>query len=250
MVLGERLQRQGANIHTGVEVQGIERHGETFDLRLPNGELISAECIIVATPAFRAADLLSGLDASLAADLAAIPHVSTAIVTLAYRRDDIDHPLSGHGYVVPRIEGSPILACTWSSRKWEHRAPAGWELIRVFLGRSGQLQDEVINADNDVFVALARQEAESRLGIRTAPALTRVHRWPQAMPQYHLGHPERVARIGNALCAQPGLFLAGNAYSGVGLPDCIASGERAAEASGVYLDTVINAVDDKVGLHL
>ena len=91
------------------------------------------------------------LDPLLAADLGAIPHVSTAIVTLAYRRDEIAHPLPGHGYVVPRIERSPILACTWSSRKWEHRAPEGWELIRVFLGRSGQLQGEILNADDDTF---------------------------------------------------------------------------------------------------
>jgi oxygen-dependent protoporphyrinogen oxidase len=249
-VLADRLRDEGATIRTGVAVKAIGRHDGAFNLEMEDGVLVSAETVIVATPAFRASQLLSGLDRLLSADLGAIPHVSTAIVTLAYRRDEIAHPLPGHGYVVPRVERSPILACTWSSRKWEHRAPQGWELMRVFLGRSGHLQDEVVNADNDFFVALARDEVERRLGVATAPALARVHRWPLGMPQYHLGHLDRVARINSALVAHSGLFLAGNAYGGVGLPDCIASGERAAEAAAAYLGTMANNVNDNVSIGL
>ena len=126
-------------------------------------------------------------------ELAAIPHASTAIVTLAYRREEISHPLDGHGYVIPRAEGSPILACTWSSRKWAGRAPEGWELIRVFIGRAGQ--EEVLAADDETLVALAVQEVAARLGVTAPASLTRVRRWPRGMPQYLLGHPERVARI-------------------------------------------------------
>lgn len=248
--LADRLRDCGATVRTGVGVTSVGRSGATFNLELDAGESMAAGSIIVATPAFRAADALAGLDPNLAADLEAIPHVSTAIVTLAFRREDIAHPLHGHGYVVPRIERSPILACTWSSRKWKHRAPDGWELIRVFLGRSGQLQNEIRDTDDDAFIALARAEAESRLGVSTAPAFAMVHRWPQGMPQYHLGHPERVARIDSALAAHPGLLLAGNAYGGVGIPDCIASGERAADAAAFYLATVMDRVVDSVSLGL
>jgi oxygen-dependent protoporphyrinogen oxidase len=165
--------------------------------------------------------------------LAAIPHVSTAIVTLAYRREEISHPLDGHGYVIPRAEGSPILACTWSSRKWAGRAPEGWELIRVFIGRAGQ--EEVLAADDETLIALAVQEVAARLGVTAPASLTQVRRWPRGMPQYLLGHPERVARIEGTARKHAGLYLAGNAFHGVGLPDCIASGERAADAAAAHL---------------
>ena len=129
------------------------RSGSAFDVRLAAGDSIQADAVIVATPAYAAADLLADLDPVLAAELDAIPHASTAIVTLAYRREEISHPLDGHGYVIPRAEGSPILACTWSSRKWAGRAPEGWELIRVFIGRAGQ--EDVLAADDETLVALA-----------------------------------------------------------------------------------------------
>jgi oxygen-dependent protoporphyrinogen oxidase len=169
----------------------------------------------------------------LATELAAIPHASTAIVTLAYRREEIRHPLDGHGYVIPRAERSPILACSWSSRKWAGRAPEGWELIRVFIGRAGQ--EETLATDDDTLVALAVQEVAARLGVTAPASLTRIRRWPRGMPQYLLGHPERVARIEAAQRKHAGLYLAGNAFHGVGLSDCIASGERAADAAAAYL---------------
>jgi oxygen-dependent protoporphyrinogen oxidase len=154
-------------------------------------------------------------------------------VTLAYRREEIAHPLDGHGYVIPRAEGSPILACTWSSRKWAGRAPEGWELVRVFIGRLGQ--EDILAADDQTLVTLAVQEVSARLGVSAPPSLMRVRRWPRGMPQYVLGHPERVARIEDAVRTHPGLYLAGNAFHGVGLPDCIVSGERAADAAAAHL---------------
>ena len=156
-------------------------------------------------------------------------------VSLAYRRAEIPHPLSGHGYVVPRGEGGPILACTWSSRKWAGRAPDGWELLRVFIGRAGHLQQELATLPDEALVALAQEEIAARLGVSAPPRIVRVQRWPRGMPQYLLGHPERIARIEAAGRSHPGLFLAGSAYHGVGLPDCIASGERAAKAALAHL---------------
>ncbi len=234
--LASTLRQQGVAIRTGAAVTGLSRAGSGYKVHLASGERIAADAVIVAAPAYAAAEILAGLDGELTADLAAIPHASTAIVSLGYRREEIPYPLSGHGYVVPRIEGGPILACTWSSRKWAGRAPEGCELLRVFVGRAGAIQEELPAMSDEHLLALARQEVGQRLGITAAPLLSRVQRWPRGMPQYILGHPERVARIEKAARHQPGLYLAGNAYRGVGLPDCIASGERAADAALARLE--------------
>jgi protoporphyrinogen/coproporphyrinogen III oxidase len=233
IALEKRLRDAGATIVFGDPAVAVTRSGSAFDVRLAAGGSIHADAVIVATPAYAAASLLADLDPVLAAELDAIPHASTAIVTLAYRREEISHPLDGHGYVIPRVEGSPILACTWSSRKWASRAPEEWELIRVFIGRAGQ--EDVLAADDEALVALAVNEVSTRLGVNAPASLTRVRRWPRGMPQYLLGHPERVARIESMGCKHAGLYLAGNAFHGVGLPDCIASGERAADAAAAYL---------------
>jgi oxygen-dependent protoporphyrinogen oxidase len=135
--------------------------------------------------------------------------------------------LTGHGYVVPRVVGGPVLACTWSSRKWVGRAPDGWELLRIFLGRSGN-GEALIEFDDETLLAIAKEEVGNRLGASGPPALGRVQRWPLGMPQYILGHPERATRIEAALAEHAGLELAGNALRGVGVPDVIRSGEDAA----------------------
>ena len=228
-----RLRDGGATLVLGNPATGVTPSGSGYNVQFAAGGAIQADAVIVATPAYAAANLLAELDPGLATELAAIPHASTAIVTLAYRSEEIRHALDGHGYVIPRAEGSPILACTWSSRKWAGRAPEGWELIRVFIGRAGQ--EEALAADDDTLVALAVQEVSMRLGVTAPASLARIHRWPRGMPQYLLGHPERVARIEAAQREHAGLFLAGNAFHGVGLPDCIASGERAADAAAAHL---------------
>jgi protoporphyrinogen/coproporphyrinogen III oxidase len=190
-----------------------------YAVEIEGREVVQADGVVLATPAFAAAELVSGLDHELAADLGEIPYAGSAIVTLGYRRDEVPHPLDGYGYVVPRSESSNVLACTWSSSKWEGRAPDGRVLLRVFAGSEDLADDEL--------VALARDEV-TLLGIRAEPVLTRSDRWPRGMPQYVLGHPERLERIDAALSNHPGLALAGAAYRGVGIPDCIHSGEEAA----------------------
>jgi oxygen-dependent protoporphyrinogen oxidase len=231
--LEQRLRDGQAALMRGVAAAAVMPSGSGFAVRLAAGGSIEADAVIVATPAYATADLLADFDPGLSAELAAIPHASTAIVTLAYRREVISHPLDGHGYVIPRAAGSPILACTWSSRKWADRASEGYELIRVFIGRAGQ--ENVLTADDESLVALAVQEVAARLGVTAPASLTRVRRWPRGMPQYLLGHPERVDRIEAACRKHAGLYLAGNAFHGVGLPDCIASGERAADAAAAHL---------------
>ncbi|MGH7785912.1 MAG: protoporphyrinogen oxidase [Candidatus Binatia bacterium] len=185
------------------------------------------DAVIVATPAHAAATLLHPLDAELGAELSAIEYASSAIASLIFRREDIPHPLDGFGFVVPRIEGRLLLAGTFSSLKYPGRAPAEYVLVRAFLG--GALQPEVLALDDGALLTAVHGELEALLGIRRPPQRSVLTRWPAAMPQYHVGHLERVARITRRGAAHPGLALAGNAYAGVGIPDCIRSGEAAAE---------------------
>src|SRR5262249_43045754 len=166
----------------------------------------------------------------LADELAAIPYASSAIVTFAVRREDVPHPLDGFGFVVPHVERRALLAGTFSSLKYPGRAPAEFVLLRAFVG--GALQPELLELDDGELLARIRHEFEQLLGIRAQPILSRIARWPRAMPQYHVGHLARVARVDTRLASLPGLRLAGNAFGGVGIPDCIRSGEAAAEQLG------------------
>ncbi|NOY99837.1 MAG: protoporphyrinogen oxidase [Chloroflexi bacterium] len=201
------------------------QHG--WDVVLDTEERLQADAVILATPAYVSGKLLASLDPELGSVLESIPYVSTATVSLAYRQDDLPRPLDGYGYVIPRREGRRALACTWTSTKFPHRAPDGYALLRIFVGRAGQEDDIAWN--DDYLLDIAREELRLTLGITAEPFLTRVFIWEKAMPQYNLGHPEKLAQIDAALTKYPGLALAGNGYRGIGIPDCIHSGEEAAK---------------------
>jgi oxygen-dependent protoporphyrinogen oxidase len=204
---------------------GPARQGP-YRLALDDDSTLEADGVILATEAHQAARLAAGVDPDLASLLGAIPYASSAAVTLAYRREDISHALDGFGFVVPRAERRPILACTFSSVKFPGRAPAGQVLLRVFLG--GALQPDVLDRDDADLAALAAGEIHRLLGSAAPPHLIRVHRHTEAMPQYLVGHLDRVQAIEARAAQHRGLALAGAAYRGVGIPDCIHSGEEAA----------------------
>ncbi|HSD83691.1 MAG TPA: protoporphyrinogen oxidase, partial [Anaerolineae bacterium] len=185
---------------------------DTWDLTLDTGEVLSADGIIIAAPGFATAQIIRSLDPSLASDLQSIPYASTATVSLAYHQSDLPRDLDGYGYVIPRREGRRALACTWTSTKFPHRAPEGYALIRVFVGRAGQDSPW----DENDLLALAKEELKLTLGVTAEPLLSRVFLWDKAMPQYNLGHPEILQRIDAALEKHPGLALAGNGYHGIG----------------------------------
>ncbi len=221
--------RSKVNMRLNMRVTRITRSSTsdlrplTLDLELENGETLTSDGIILATPAYISGTLLASFDPELASDLQSIPYASTATVSLAYRQSDLTRELDGYGYVIPRREGCKVLACTWTSTKFPHRAPDGYALIRVFVGRAGQ---DIPWNENDL-LALAKEELNLTLGITAEPILSRVFMWDKAMPQYNLGHPEILKRIDAALEKHPGLALAGNGYRGIGIPDCIHSGELA-----------------------
>ncbi|MEX2144032.1 MAG: protoporphyrinogen oxidase [Anaerolineales bacterium] len=217
-----------ANIRLESPVAHILKSNFGYGVELETGETLQADCVILATPAYASGALLTRLDPGLAAILKDIPYASTATISLAYRLSDLRRELDGYGYVIPRREGRRALACTWTSSKFPHRAPDGYALIRVFVGRAGQ--EDAMPRDTDLLVALAREELDHTLGIDADPLISKVFVWEKSMPQYNLGHPEKLAKISAQLEKFPGLALAGNGYRGIGIPDCIRSGELAVDA--------------------
>jgi len=221
------LQTNHVDLQLNSPVNSVTHHAalDTWHLKLSTGETLEADALILATPAFVSGNLFNSIDPVLASNLQRIPYASTATVSLAYRQGDLPRDLDGYGYVIPRRAGRKALACTWTSTKFPHRAPEGYVLLRVFVGRAGQ---EIPWNENDL-LALAKEELNLTLGITADPLLYRAFLWDKAMPQYNLGHPEILKQVNAALESYPGLALAGNGYQGIGIPDCIHSGELAAE---------------------
>jgi oxygen-dependent protoporphyrinogen oxidase len=215
-------------VHLNAPVERIELDGNRWRLWVSGQEGGSQfDGVILATPAHVAAGLLQSIEAELAASLGSIAHEGTAILSVAYRRDQIAHPLDGMGFVVPAIENSPILAGSFSSQKYVHRAPDGCELLRIFAG--GARAPEMAQMDEGELEARLLPELGRLLGIRGDPIYKTSARWPGTMPQYHVGHVDLVERIRSRTVALPNLDIAGNAYEGVGIPTCIHSGEQAAQ---------------------
>jgi oxygen-dependent protoporphyrinogen oxidase len=219
--------RLGGRVVLDTRVRHVERRGSGFAVHRHEGDPVYADGVIIAVAACHAARLVEAMDGDLAYRLDQIPYNSSATVTLAWPRRSIPYPLDAFGFVVPDVEGRSIVASTWSSEKYPNRAPADMALLRVFLG--GPRNQMAAEQVDEEIVATARGELRELMGIEAAPSLTRVHRHRRALPQYRVGHLDRVAEIEARLLAHPGLVLAGNAYRGVGIPDVVRSGEVAAE---------------------
>jgi protoporphyrinogen/coproporphyrinogen III oxidase len=208
-------------------IQKIERSGTAWRVYPEGADYAEFDGVIVATPAHRANQLLAPIDADLAAELGQIEYSGTAIVSLGYDLRDVGHPLDGMGAVVPSIENSPLLACSFSSQKYTHRAPPGTTLLRVFVG--GARRPELAEMPDAELLPLVLGHLRPLLRITGEPVFCDIAHWPRTMPQYHVGHQQRVARIDARLALLPGLKMASSAFRGVGLPDCIHGGELAAE---------------------
>jgi protoporphyrinogen/coproporphyrinogen III oxidase len=219
----------GGGIRVDSPVSGIlrDQREKRWTIHIDSGESLTADGIILATPAFCSGPLLTDLAPQAATELSAISYASTVTVSLAYRTDDFPTPPSSFGFVVPAVEGRNIMACTFSSLKYPGRAPAGQILLRTFSG--GSLQPELFHDDDATVERNVRGELANLLGVTAKPLFVRIWRHPNSMPQYHVGHLGRIRRIESALSQFPTLALAGSAYHGVGISDCVRSGEEAAE---------------------
>ncbi|MDZ4860412.1 MAG: protoporphyrinogen oxidase [Candidatus Hydrogenedentes bacterium] len=207
--------------------QTIERIGSSYQIKTGQGHSINAEYVVVTIPAFRAAALLASLDGEAATNLEAIPYAGITVVCSAYTRQQVDHPLGGFGYLVPKREGKRTLGCLWTSSIFPHEAPADHVLIRTMIG--GATDPSALELDHEQLMDVVRNEVHSLLRISGAPLLTQVFRHARGIPQYTLGHGGRLAAIEAAENRNPGLVFAGNAYRGVGLNDCVVSAVRAVE---------------------
>jgi oxygen-dependent protoporphyrinogen oxidase len=219
-------------IRQDTAVVSLELDGHGATVRIRGGQRLHGEAAILAAPAFVTAALLESPVPEAARQIRAIPHGSTAVVNLAYRDDQLPDELPGHGFLVAGDEPLSISACTLSSRKWAGRAPDGTLLVRAFIGATRSGADM---GSDEALVAAAHADVAGTIGIRGLPMLTRVSRYPGAMPHYTVGHLDRVAATEAALAPFPALRVAGGAYRGVGLPDCIGQGQAAADAVAAFL---------------
>ncbi len=232
LVEAVRAKLDRVTLLSGRKVVGIHPGGGSFEISL-DGERLLADAVVITTQTHTAADWIEGWDSTLAKRLRENDYVSTATVSLGFRKADVPHPLNGFGFVIPRREKRKIMAATWTSTKFPGRAPQGHVLIRSFLG--GAYQEEVVGLDDAALVSVVREALRSILKIDAAPVVTRLFRWIKASPQYNVGHLDWVEAVEEEAAKHPGLFLAGAAYRGVGLPDCIHQGKETAEKIGRLL---------------
>jgi oxygen-dependent protoporphyrinogen oxidase len=218
-----------AAVHLNTRVKGLRRDAEksVWVVSTDNQRNFDAAAVVLACPAYRAAEVLRPVAASAADELEKILYASTATVSLAYRNEDFPSALDSFGFVVPAIEKRKIMACTFSSLKYPGRAPQGHILLRAFVG--GSLQPQLFQVDDAIMEKNVRDELAGLLGVKAQPLFSRTSRHPRSMPQYHVGHQERIGRIEAQVVELPGLALAGSAYHGVGISDCVRTGEETAE---------------------
>ena len=233
-----RLAAQGVTLRSGLAVESLRVRSHqlgrwTYDVMLQDGSALSADSLVFATPAFVTAELLRPLTPIAAGLLEMIPYASTATIALAYPASTVGGSARGFGFVVPRVEQRDLIAATWTSLKWPHRAPSDQLLARCYVGGEGR--ESILALDDRALVARVKAELKEICGFAAEPTYMEVNRWMKAMPQYRLGHLERLDQAEVALSRYGGVVLTGSAYRGVGIPDCIREGAVTAQKIIRYL---------------
>lgn len=229
-IVGEevlRVVKQSSDAGAGKEA-GIESEGNStrYTIALSGGAELTADAVILAVPAYALARILPQVEAVEA--LGTMPYVSIANVVVGFNKKELPSVPDGSGFVIPATEGRFITACTWTSSKWGHAAPSDKVLLRCYVGRAGQ--EEWLGMDEKEIVERVMEEVRQTSGITATPEFTMVNRHLQSMPQYQVGHKLKITNVREQLAAQlPGVFVAGAAFEGVGLPDCIRQGRDAAK---------------------
>jgi oxygen-dependent protoporphyrinogen oxidase len=221
--------------HLGVRVRSITKRGNQWHVRAGGRDAWHADALVLTCPAYRQAEMIADLDAALADRIGEIPYNRVAVVGLGYRQSDILCPLDGFGFIAPQRTRRDLLGVQWCSSIYPDRAPAGMVLLRGMCG--GWNRPDVVDWDDGRLLNAVRAELQAAMGIATAPVFHCIIRWPCAIPQYHVGHLDRLAWIDGRLGSHPGLFLGGNAYRGVALNDCTEQGEVVARQVARYLQS-------------
>jgi len=204
-----------------------------FLVERATGTPVEARAVILAAPAFVTSTLTCDYDADLSRLCGEIPYASSAAIVLAFDRQAVRHPLNGSGFVVPRVEGSALLAVSWLSSKWPGRAPDDRVLMRAFVG--GARDPHALERSDATLVREALTALTPLLGIAAPPLLSRVYRWERANAQHEVGHLARMGAIEQALARHAGLYVTGSGFRGTGIPDCIADGRATARAAAATL---------------
>jgi oxygen-dependent protoporphyrinogen oxidase len=200
---------------------------------------IEAKAVILAVPAYVAGTIMRGVHPPLAALCEQVPYASTATVAFGYRRDQIASPMLGSGFVVPRVERNPLLAATWVTSKWPHRAPEGHVLLRGFLG--GGRDPQRLEQSDEELIEIARNALTGVMSISGVPLFARLYRWTRQSPQYEVGHLQRLAAIEAHLATISGLFVTGSGFRSIGIPDCIADGRDTASRAAAFVNSTRSA---------
>ncbi|HZT77938.1 MAG TPA: protoporphyrinogen oxidase [Vicinamibacterales bacterium] len=198
-----------------------------------DGARLEARAVVLAAPAYATAAITRDFDAELSRVCGEIPYASAATIALAFKREQVAHPLNGSGFVVPRVEKTGIMAGSWLSSKWPHRAPEGSVLLRTFVG--GARDPRALEQSDRELVDVSMRALAPLVGITGPPLLTRVFRWNRANAQHEVGHLDRLAAIDRAVARHPGVFVTGSGFRGTGIPDCVADGRNTAGRVDEYL---------------
>jgi oxygen-dependent protoporphyrinogen oxidase len=220
----------GDALVTGCAVTGIRKAGAGFSVETSVGETYEAAAVVVAAPAYAAAEFCGAFGRDLVGALKGIPYAGIAVVCTGFAREQVKHDLNGFGFLVPRAEGMRALGCLWDSSIFPKRAPEGHVLLRTMYG--GATDPGAVQLSDDELLALWRKEIGPIVGASGEPAHVRIYRWTRGIPQYTLGHGVRLRAIESAEDEYPGLVFAGNAYRGVSLNDCVLSARRAVDMIG------------------
>ena len=222
-----RVEANGADLRLGQQVNELQMTNTPsngYNVVLQNGEMLRADRVVLATPAYVSSRLMKPHHQSLSNLLGQIPYASTATVSLAFRAEDMPKSVQGFGCVIPRKEGKSLIAATWTSLKWPNRTQPSQTLIRCYVGGAGR--ESVLDYDDEALVNYVRGELGTIVGMTQPPIYTKVFRWERSMPQYTCGHLDRLQHIRASEQDFKGLYLTGAAYEGIGIPDCIREGTR------------------------
>jgi protoporphyrinogen/coproporphyrinogen III oxidase len=216
------------SIRLGSTVRTVEPKAKGYAVYLESGGVIEADHVLFASASYDSAGIIREMDANLATQMNKIEWSSSATVSVAFRKEDVQVPLKGFGFIVPRVEGRRINAATYSSIKWSFRAPDDTIMIRVFVG-GGHHEELVRDLDDEAMVGMVLDELDVVLGLKASPRFSKVYRWHKGMPKYTVGHLDRVALLDRMVSIHPGLHIIGCSYKGIGIGDCVHQAQIAAE---------------------
>jgi len=225
-ITDELAEKLGERIKFGVSVKGIEKDGKAYKVHTSRG-IDSADIVILASPAHASSEIIGDFDKKLSKILSEIPYAPVSVVCFGYKREKVLHSLQGFGFLIPHIEGKKILGTLWDSSIFPNRAPEGYVLLRNMIG--GAKSPELAMLDDNAILRTVFDELGPIVSLKSEPDMVRIYRWEKAIPQYVMGHGDRLKFIDESLKPYHGLYLTGNSYRGIGMNDCIENAYKLAD---------------------